>query len=100
MSDDTAPSRPRQLASDTYAAVCPEALAAMQAANRGHADPYGDDPWTARAAALLRDFFEADCAAFFVPSGTAANALALSALCQPYHSVLCHADAHVQTDEC
>jgi len=48
----------------------------------------------------LRDFFEADCEAFFVPTGTAANALALAALCQPYHSVLCHADAHVQTDEC
>src|SRR5205807_8959706 len=39
-------------------------------------------------------------AVFFVPSGTAANALALAALCQSYHSVLCHADSHTQTDEC
>ncbi len=49
---------------------------------------------------MLRDLFETDCEVFFVPTGTAANALALAALCQPYHSVLCHADAHIQTDEC
>jgi threonine aldolase len=91
---------PRLFASDTYAGVCPEALAALQEANRGHAPAYGDDHWTARARALLREFFETDCEVFFVPTGTAANALALAALCQPYHSVLCHADAHVQTDEC
>src|SRR5438105_4915921 len=90
----------RQFASDTYAGICPEAFAALQEANRGHATAYGDDPWTERATALLREFFETDCAAFFVPTGTAANALALAALCQSYHSVLCHADAHIQTDEC
>src|SRR5687767_9285364 len=90
----------RQFASDTYAGICPEAFAALREANRGHATAYGDDPWTERATALLREIFEADCAAFFVPTGTAANALALAALCQSYHSVLCHADAHIQTDEC
>jgi threonine aldolase len=90
----------RQFASDTYAGACPEAMAALHDANRGHAAAYGDDAWTARAAACFCDFFETDCAIFFVPTGTAANALALAALCRPYHSVLCHADAHVQTDEC
>src|SRR2546422_6169021 len=89
----------RQLSSDTYAGLCPEALAALEHANVGHAPAYGDDPWTARAAALLCDLFETDCAVYFVPTGTAANALALAALCRPYHSVLCHADAHIQTDE-
>jgi threonine aldolase len=92
--------RDRQLASDTYAGICPEALAGIAAANRGHASPYGDDPWTARAGDLLRELFETDCVVSFVGSGTAANALALAALCRPYHSVLCHADAHIQTDEC
>jgi threonine aldolase len=48
----------------------------------------------------LRELFETDCVAFFVPTGTASNALALAALCRPYHSVLCHADAHIHTDEC
>jgi threonine aldolase len=100
MSDTPEQLHPRQLASDTYAGLCPEALQALQEANRGHASPYGDDVWTARATALLRDLFETDCAVFFVPTGTAANALALAALCRSYHSVICHADAHVQTDEC
>jgi threonine aldolase len=94
------PRRMRQLASDTYAGICPEALQAIAEANQGHASPYGDDPWTARAAALLRELFETDCEVFFVGTGTAANALALAAMCQPYHSVICHADAHIQTDEC
>jgi threonine aldolase len=92
--------RARQFASDTYAGLCPEALAALQEANRGHAPAYGDDPWTARVAAALCAVFETDCEVFFVATGTAANALALAALCQSYHSILCHADAHVQTDEC
>jgi threonine aldolase len=96
----TVPPSARQFASDTYAGLCPEALAALQEANRGHAAAYGDDPWTARAEQRFRELFETDCAVYFVPTGTAANALALAALCQPYHSVFCHADAHVQTDEC
>ena len=100
MSTTPNPHAVRQFASDTYAGICPEALAALQEANRGHAPAYGDDRWTARATPLLRELFETDCAVFFVPTGTAANALALAALCQPYHSVICHADAHVQTDEC
>jgi threonine aldolase len=49
---------------------------------------------------LLRELFETDCEAFFVGTGTAANALALASICQSYHSVICHADAHIQTDEC
>jgi threonine aldolase len=100
MSEPNANQPLRQFASDTYAGACPEALAALQEANRGHAAAYGDDAWTARARSLLRDFFETECEVFFVATGTAANALALAALCQPYHSVLCHADAHIQTDEC
>jgi threonine aldolase len=94
------PTSRRQFASDTYAGLCPEALAALAEANHGHAPAYGDDPWTARAVGRLRELFETECAVFFVPTGTAANALALAALSQSYHSVLCHADAHVETDEC
>jgi threonine aldolase len=90
----------RQFASDTYAGMCPEALAALHDANRGHVPAYGDDPWTARATTFLRDLFETDCVVAFVSTGTAANALAVAALSQPWNSVLCHADAHVQTDEC
>ncbi|MBL8798456.1 MAG: low specificity L-threonine aldolase [Planctomycetia bacterium] len=98
MSDHTAPHR--QFASDTWAGLRPEALQAMQEANAGHASAYGDDPWTARAVRQLRALFETECEVFFVATGTAANALALAGICQSYHSVICHADAHIQTDEC
>ncbi|OAI53595.1 threonine aldolase [Planctomycetaceae bacterium SCGC AG-212-F19] len=97
---DAAPHHARQFASDTWAGLCPEAIRAIEEANRDHAPAYGDDPWTERAAAGLRKLFETDCQVFFVATGTAANALALAAMCQPYHAVICHADAHIQTDEC
>jgi threonine aldolase len=90
----------QQFASDNYSGICPEAWAAMEAANRGHAPAYGEDAWTARAADAFRDLFETPCEVFFAFNGTAANALALAALCQSYHSVICADSAHVETDEC
>lgn len=89
-----------QFASDNYAGVCPEAWDAMTAVNNGFANAYGEDPWTARACDLVREFFETDCQVFFVFNGTAANSLALAALCHSYNSVICHETAHVETDEC
>lgn len=89
-----------QFASDNYAAVCPEAWAAMAEVNSGYAPSYGADAWTAQACDLLRDFFETDCQIFFVFNGTAANSLALSSLCHSYHSIVCHELAHIETDEC
>ncbi|HET6439755.1 MAG TPA: low specificity L-threonine aldolase [Anaeromyxobacter sp.] len=96
----TSDSSRRQFASDNYAGICPEALAALAEANDGHAPSYGDDRWTAEAADLIRETFEADCEVFFAFNGTAANSLALSSLCQSYHSIVCHETAHVETDEC
>jgi len=90
----------RQLASDNYAGLCPEALAAMQEANAGHAPGYGDDRWTGEAADALRALFGRDCDVYFAFNGTAANSLALAALTQSYHSVICHETAHIETDEC
>jgi threonine aldolase len=90
----------RQLASDNYAGLCPEALAAMQEANAGHAPGYGEDRWTAEAADALRALFQRDCDVYFAFNGTAANSLALASLTRSYHSVLCHETAHVETDEC
>jgi threonine aldolase len=89
-----------QFASDNTAGVCPEALAAMQAANAGYVPSYGDDHHTTRASDLFRELFETDCDVYFVFNGTAANSLALASLCQSYHSVICHDSAHVETDEC
>lgn len=87
-------------ASDNYSGVCPEAWRALQAADGGYANSYGDDPWTARACDALREFFATDCQVFFVFNGTAANSLALASLCRSYHSIVCHGTAHIETDEC
>ncbi len=94
-----APAR-RQFASDNYAGICPEAFAAMTEANHGHEVSYGDDTWTARASNLIRDVFETNCEVFFVFNGTSANSLSLASLCQSYHSILCHEQAHIETAEC
>jgi threonine aldolase len=96
----TAPARAQHVASDNYSGVCPDALAAMLEANQGHVPAYGEDPWTLRAADALRGVFATDCEVFFAFNGTAANSLALASLCQSYHSVICSASAHVETDEC
>jgi threonine aldolase len=95
-----APLERRQFASDNYAGICPEAWAALQDANSGHAPAYGEDPWTARACDLLRELFEIDCDVFFAFNGTAANSMSLAAMCQSYHSIICHSLSHVETDEC
>ena len=97
---DLTPPVYNQFASDNYAGICPEAWQAMDDANHGFVPSYGDDYWTERACASIRDVFETDCQVFFVFNGTAANSLALAALCRSYHSVICHDLAHVETDEC
>jgi threonine aldolase len=95
------PTRDRyEFASDNTAAICPEAWAALAEANHGAAASYGDDRWTKRVCAQVRDIFETDCETFFVFNGTAANSLGLAQLCRPYHSVLCHEHSHIETDEC
>jgi threonine aldolase len=93
-------SDPQQFASDNYSGVCPEAWQAMAAANDGHAPAYGNDVWTDKASDAFRTLFETDCEVFFAFNGTAANSLALAALCQSYHGVICSDAAHVETDEC
>ena len=68
--------RSRHFASDNYSGICPEAWEAMAEADSGHVSSYGNDPWTQRAADLIREVFETDCEVFFVFNGTAANSLA------------------------
>src|SRR5712691_1847494 len=87
-------------ASDNAAAVAPEILAALARANEGAALAYGQDAWTNRVERRLAEIFEREVAVFLVPTGTAANALALAHLTPPWGAVLCHAESHIATDEC
>lgn len=92
--------RIRQFASDNYSGICPEAWTAMAEANHGHEVSYGEDDWTQLATDQIREVFETDCDVFFVFNGTSANSLSLASLCHPYHSILCHELAHIETSEC
>ena len=89
-----------ELRSDNAAGVAPEMLAAIEAANVGSALAYGGDDLTARLHEIVREVFEHPTARVFpVTSGTAANALSLSALTRPWGAVLCHPTAHIITAE-
>ena len=87
-------------ASDNAYGASAEILAAIAKAAGGSAPSYGDDAITARLAERFADVFEHDVRVFPVATGTAANALALAALCPPYGAVLCHEDSHIAVDEC
>ena len=86
--------------SDNAAGVAPEILASIADANHGTAIAYGHDEVTAHLEQRVREVFEHETARVFpVTSGTAANALALTALCPPWGSVLCHDTAHILNSE-
>ncbi len=75
-------------------------MTAIVAANTGSALAYGADAWSERLRARVAAVFENPKVAVFpVSSGTAANALSLSALCPPWGSVLCHESAHIIVNE-
>ena len=85
--------------SDNTAPAAPEAMAAVLDANSGFVPSYGDDPTTAQAGDLIRQWLDTDAEVRFVASGTAANAICLAALCRPFESVLAHRLAHLTIDE-
>lgn len=87
-----------QFLSDNAAAVHPAVWAAMQAADEAQL-PYDGDDLSRRMNAVFSDVFERDCMALWVASGTAANCLALAAMVPPHGGVICHREAHIETDE-
>jgi threonine aldolase len=90
----------RAFASDNWAGVHPEVLAAMAAANKGHVPSYGDDPYTHEALARIADEVGGDAEVFLLFSGTAANVLCLQSMIRSHQAVICAETAHVYTSEC
>jgi threonine aldolase len=84
--------------SDNAAAAHPKVLEAIAAANRLDT-AYDGDEWSRRLDGAFSDLFGREVRAFWVATGTAANCLALAALCPSYRAVLCHKDAHIEVDE-
>ena len=89
----------RAFASDNWAGVHPEVLAAMVDANSGHVPSYGDDPYTHEAVARIQNAL-GESEVFLVFSGTAANVLCLQSMVRAHQAVICAETAHVYTSEC
>ncbi|GGY46418.1 threonine aldolase family protein [Parvularcula lutaonensis] len=86
--------------SDNWGGVHPEIMAAIAAADGGFAPAYGNDELTDRVRKLFAEIFEKEAALAFVPTGSAANGIALSLLTQPFGATICHEHAHILIDEC
>ena len=89
----------RGFASDNYAGVHPDILAAVGAANGGHVSSYGNDPYSAALAERVRAIFGKHAQVFPTLTGTGSNVIALHALTSRHESVVCASTAHVNVDE-
>ena len=84
--------------SDNAASVHPQVWEALKAADAPDS-AYDGDALSARLDAAFSDLFGTECVALWVATGTAANCLALAALCPPHGGILCHREAHIEIDE-
>jgi threonine aldolase len=87
-----------QFLSDNAAAVHPAVWKAMIAADASDS-PYDGDALSRKLDAAFSALFGRECTALWVATGTAANCLALSAMVPPHGGVICHREAHIETDE-
>ncbi len=90
----------KSFGSDNHSGAHQAVVEAVIAANTGDATAYGEDEWTRRATAELRELFRTEGDVFFVFNGSAANVLGLSLLLRRYEAVICAESAHIHTDEC
>ena len=90
----------RGFASDNYAGVHPEVLAALALANGGHQISYGEDDYTVHLQEVFRRHFGERAEAFPVFNGTGANVVALQALLPRWGAVIAAESAHINVDEC
>ncbi|MEN3745661.1 beta-eliminating lyase-related protein [Sphingomonas sp. HF-S3] len=84
--------------SDNAAPVSPQVLDALAQVNVLDT-AYDGDRWSKELDGRFSDLFGTQVRALWVPTGTAANSLALAALCPSYGGIVCHRDAHIQVDE-
>lgn len=87
-----------RFSSDNAAPAHPKVIEAISASNRLDT-AYDGDEWSTRLDGAFSELFETKVRALWVSTGTAANCLALSALCPPYRGIICHRDAHIEVDE-
>lgn len=84
--------------SDNAAPVHPKVLEALNAANAKDT-AYDGDALSQSLNVKFSEVFETQVEVFWVATGTAANCLALAALCPPHQGIICHQEAHIEQDE-
>jgi threonine aldolase len=89
----------RGFASDNYAGVHPEVLAAIAEANGGHQIAYGEDVYTAKLQEVMKGHFGDAAETFPVFNGTGANVTALTSMLPRWGAVVSAKTAHINTDE-
>ena len=88
-------------ASDNSGPAHPSVMDAMLRANDGYRFGYGADAEMDRVRQGIRDLFEApEAAVYLVATGTAANAIALGTLSNPWETIFCTKLSHINEDEC
>lgn len=84
--------------SDNAAAAHPKVIEAIERSNRLDT-AYDGDEWSCLLDEAFSNLFEKEVRALWVTTGTAANSLALAALCPSYAAIVCHSEAHIENDE-
>ncbi len=87
-------------ASDNWAGAHPKIAGSLSRHAEGFAAAYGASDLDKRIEQKFNEIFEREVAAFFVGTGTAANALALASVNRPGGVSFCHREAHLIEDEC
>jgi threonine aldolase len=90
----------RGFASDNNSGVHPAVMNEILRVNSGHVVGYGDDPFTVRARAMIREELGSQAEIYFVFTGTAANVLGLAGVTKSWNSVITAFTAHIEGDEC
>ncbi len=92
--------RPVNFASDNVTGVAPEIMEAIAEANAPQgAWPYGADDATGGLNGRFSELFDTEARVYPVATGTAANALCLSLIAQPFNTVYCLKHGHTYEDE-
>lgn len=86
-------------ASDNWAGACPEIQQALAHLKQVSSPAYGRDELTQALDARLSEVFETPVRSLIVATGSAANALALSAYAKPAGITLAQRNAHISVDE-
>jgi threonine aldolase len=86
-------------ASDNWAGAHPKIAAALSAHAGGYEPAYGSGELDKSVYRRFSEIFERDVEVFFVATGTAANALSMTACNRIGGVAFCHAEAHMTVDE-